>query len=49
MREICLSYGAGLCFTEMVSCKGLLYGNENTETLLTLAPQLWQRESKNTS
>lgn len=38
MREICLSYGAGLCFTEMVSCKGLLYGNENTEALLTLAP-----------
>ena len=38
MREICLSFGAGLCFTEMVSCKGLLYGNENTEALLPLAP-----------
>lgn len=38
MREICLSFGAGLCFTEMVSCKGFLYGNENTEALLPLAP-----------
>ncbi len=24
MRSVCLSYGAGLTFTEMVSCKGLL-------------------------
>ena len=34
MREICLSFGAGLTFTEMVSCKGLLYDNENTKDLL---------------
>ena len=34
MREICLSYGAGLTFTEMVSCKGILYDNENTKILL---------------
>ncbi|MBR1676789.1 MAG: tRNA-dihydrouridine synthase family protein [Clostridia bacterium] len=34
MRSICLSYGAGLAFTEMVSCKGLLYNNENTNDLL---------------
>ena len=24
-REICYSLGASLCFTEMVSCKGLMY------------------------
>ncbi|MBQ9481758.1 MAG: tRNA-dihydrouridine synthase [Clostridia bacterium] len=33
-REICLSLGAALCFTEMVSCKGLMYRNENTAVLL---------------
>ena len=38
MRDICLNYGAGLTFTEMVSCKGLLYGNENTENLLHTTP-----------
>lgn len=38
MRSICLSYGAGLTFTEMVSCKGLLYDNENTKNLLITAP-----------
>ena len=38
MREICLSYGAGLTFTEMVSCKGLLFRNANTEALLVRAP-----------
>lgn len=39
MRSICLSYGAGLTFTEMVSCKGLLYDNENTKNLLYTAPE----------
>ncbi|MBR1868419.1 MAG: tRNA-dihydrouridine synthase family protein [Clostridia bacterium] len=34
MRSICLSFGASLAFTEMVSCKGLIYGNLNTEDLL---------------
>ncbi len=34
MREICLSYGAGLTFTEMVSAKGLIYGDEKTTELL---------------
>ena len=33
-RGICYSLGASLCFTEMVSCKGLLYNNENTAELL---------------
>ena len=34
-RGICASLGAALCFTEMVSCKGLMYKNENTAILLT--------------
>ena len=34
MRSICLGYGAGLAFGEMVSCKGLIYKNENTADLL---------------
>ncbi len=38
MREICLSFGAGLAFTEMVSAKGILYENENTKDLLTVSP-----------
>ncbi len=33
-RELCRRLGAGLTFTEMVSCKGLLYGNEETKKLL---------------
>ena len=38
MRSICISYGAGLTFTEMVSCKGLLFDNENTKSLLRSSP-----------
>ena len=33
-RRLCKEYGAGLCFTEMVSAKGLKYGSENTKELL---------------
>ena len=33
-REMCRRLGAGLTFTEMVSCKGLLYGSEETKKLL---------------
>jgi nifR3 family TIM-barrel protein len=33
-RRLCKGYGAGLCYTEMVSTKGLKYGSENTEELL---------------
>ena len=33
-RRLCKAYGAGLCFTEMVSAKGLKYGSENTKELL---------------
>ena len=43
-RSLCYSFGAGLCFTEMVSAKGLLYNNENTRALLHLAP-----DEKNTA
>ncbi len=33
-RLLAKESGAGLCFTEMVSAKGLKYGNENTKELL---------------
>ncbi|MDE6273694.1 MAG: tRNA-dihydrouridine synthase family protein [Clostridiales bacterium] len=33
-RKMCMRLGAGLTFTEMVSCKGLSYGNEETKKLL---------------
>lgn len=35
-RKLCYQFGAGLCFTEMVSSKGLIYGSEKTEDLLHL-------------
>ena len=51
MRVLCYRYGAGLCFTEMVSAKGLCYGSENTKALLVTddredikAVQLFGRE-----
>lgn len=34
LRIMAYGYGAGLCFSEMVSCKGLLYKSPNTESLL---------------
>lgn len=37
-RAICLGLGASLAFTEMVSCKGLVYGNKNTRDLLITTP-----------
>ena len=33
-RKMCQGLGAGLTFTEMVSCKGLLYNSEETKKLL---------------
>lgn len=33
-RAVCRGLGAGLCFTEMVSAKGLCYKSEKTEQLL---------------
>ena len=38
-RLLCAGYGAGLCFTEMVSAKGLKYGSENTKELLYTHPK----------
>lgn len=37
-RRLCRDYGASLTVTEMVSAKGLVYGNEKTNVLLRLAP-----------
>ena len=39
MRSLCFRYGAGLCYTEMVSAKGLYYKNENTSELLVVGEE----------
>lgn len=36
-REICMSFGADMCFTEMVSTKGLFYNDKKTATLLEIS------------
>ncbi|MBQ1352360.1 MAG: tRNA dihydrouridine synthase DusB [Firmicutes bacterium] len=36
MRSLCKARGAALVYTEMVSCKGLYYGDNNTERLLMI-------------
>ncbi len=36
-REICMQYGADMCFTEMVSTKGLFYNDKKTSTLLQVS------------
>ena len=38
-RLICKSFGCGMVYTEMVSAKGLLYENENTNLLLQVKPE----------
>ena len=38
MRSICRSYGAALCFTEMVSAKGLIYNSAASADLLYTMP-----------
>ena len=35
-RHLCAQYGAGLTFTELVSAKGLVYGNKGTQELLAI-------------
>lgn len=35
-RYICARQGAGICYTEMISAKGLHYGSANTEDLLDM-------------
>lgn len=37
-REVCELCGAEMCYTEMVSAKGLYYGSERTEEMLSFAP-----------
>lgn len=37
-RELCVEFGCGLTYTEMVSAKGLHYNNENTEVLMKISP-----------
>ncbi len=38
MRTLCREQGADMCFTEMVSAKGLSFANDKTRHLLDLAP-----------
>lgn len=38
-RTLCFRYGVGLCFTEMVSAKGLHYNNTNTADLLRVGEE----------
>ncbi len=38
-RLLCKEQGAGLLCMEMVSAKAILYGNKNTESLLTIHPE----------
>lgn len=35
-RQICKEYGAGLVYSEMVSCKGMYYNDKKTEELLEI-------------
>lgn len=37
-RSICKKYHAGLTCTEMISAKGLIYGNDKTEALISVYP-----------
>lgn len=37
-RRICRKYGCGLVYSEMVSAKGLYYGDKKTDTLMKLDP-----------
>ncbi|MEZ4357976.1 MAG: tRNA dihydrouridine synthase DusB [Eubacteriales bacterium] len=38
-RRICSIYGAGLTYTEMVSAKGIKYGNERTKELISVSDE----------
>lgn len=38
-RLLCREYGADLIYTEMVSAKGILYNNKNTDALLEVRPE----------
>ncbi len=38
-RRLCVRYGAGFCCTEMVSAKGLYYGDKKTAELMKITPE----------
>lgn len=38
-RLLCREFGAGLCFSEMISCHGLGYGQKKTLAMLISAPE----------
>lgn len=38
-RLLCREYGAGCCFSEMISCHGLAYHQEKTHAMLASIPQ----------
>ena len=38
-RILCRELGAGLCFSEMISCHGLTYQQKNTLAMLTTVPE----------
>ena len=38
-RLLCRELGAGLCFTEMISCHGMVYQQKNTLVLLQTCPE----------
>lgn len=37
-RHLCAKFGAGLTYTELVSAKGLVFGNKGTEELIATTP-----------
>ncbi len=38
-RILCREFGAGLCVSEMISCHGLMYGQEKTLNMLATVPE----------
>ncbi len=43
LRTLAYKYGAGLCYTEMVSAKGLYYKNQGTKALLYLGEEEYSK------
>ncbi len=37
-RHLCRTFGAGIVFTEMISCKAILHNSEKTKTLMVTEP-----------
>ncbi len=38
-RLLCREFGAGMCFSEMISCHGVLYGQQKTMAMLASTPR----------